>query len=57
MRYSNNFKLTVHFYGADITENERNTAEKLVKANAINYLAASQIYFHKSPDELMGKLT
>lgn len=35
-RYNNRFKLQVTFYGEDITENEKQTAGKLVKANSIN---------------------
>ncbi len=35
-RYYNNLKLNVWFYGEGMTEEEKATAEKLVKANAIN---------------------
>lgn len=35
-RYENRMNVKVWFYGEDITENERETAEKLAKANAIN---------------------
>lgn len=35
-RYTNRFKLAVVFYGEDLTENEKSTAEKLVKANGLN---------------------
>ena len=35
-RYNNNFSLKVWFYGEDITEQEKQTAEKLVQANSIN---------------------
>jgi multimeric flavodoxin WrbA len=34
-RYENHFDMSVYFYG-DITEKEKATAEKLVKANALN---------------------
>ena len=35
-RYDNNLDLNVWFYGENITEQEKQTAEKLVKANSIN---------------------
>lgn len=35
-RYDNNIDLQVWFYGENITEKEKLTAEKLVKANSIN---------------------
>ena len=35
-RYDNHFDLSVWFYGQDITEAEKQTAEKLVQANAVN---------------------
>jgi len=35
-RYNNNFNLKVWFYGENITEQEKKTAEKLIQANAIN---------------------
>lgn len=35
-RYNNHFDLKVLFYGENITEKEKQTAEKLIKANAIN---------------------
>jgi len=35
-RYENHFDLNIIFYGEDITEQEKQTAEKLIKANAIN---------------------
>jgi multimeric flavodoxin WrbA len=37
-RYDNHFELSVYFYGEDITEKEKATAEKLVKANSINLM-------------------
>jgi len=37
-RYENHFELSVYFYGEDITEKEKATAEKLVKANSINLM-------------------
>jgi multimeric flavodoxin WrbA len=35
-RYNNNIDLSVYFYGDNITESEKQTAEKLIKANSIN---------------------
>jgi multimeric flavodoxin WrbA len=37
-RYEKHFELSVYFYGEDITEKEKATAEKLVKANSINLM-------------------
>lgn len=37
-RYDNHIDLSVYFYGENITEKEKTTAEKLVKANAINLM-------------------
>ena len=37
-RYEYHFELSVYFYGEDITEKEKATAEKLVKANSINLM-------------------
>jgi len=38
-RYENHFKMSVYFYGEDITEKEKATAEKLVKANELNLIS------------------
>jgi multimeric flavodoxin WrbA len=35
-RYDNHFDLQVWFYGENITEKEKQTAEKLIRANGIN---------------------
>ena len=35
-RYDNQFLMRVIFYGSDITEEEKETAKELVKANAVN---------------------
>lgn len=40
-RYDHEIMLKVWFYGDDITSNERQTAEKLVKANSINLACKS----------------
>lgn len=36
-RYKHTFRLCVYFYGDNITEHERDTAIKLVKANCVNF--------------------
>ena len=56
-RYRNNIQLTVHFYGEKITTEERETAEKLVKANCNNfYMKNYEISFSNSLEELSGKV-
>ncbi|WP_438435186.1 flavodoxin family protein [Gorillibacterium sp. sgz500922] len=48
-RYDHRFKLSVHFYGDDLTEAERTTARRLVEANAVNlYADVAQIEFHET---------
>ncbi len=37
IRYENKLKLKAYFYGENITEEEKKTAEALVKANALNF--------------------
>ena len=57
-RYQNNIQLAVHFYGENTTEEEKETAEKLVKANCINfYVKNYEISFSKSLEELCGKVS
>ncbi len=36
-RYDNVIKISAYFYGEDISERERDTAVKLIKANAVNF--------------------
>jgi multimeric flavodoxin WrbA len=56
-RYGNKFNLTVHFYGDDITEAERETAKALVAANGVNfYSKENSVYFHKNPQEIREAL-
>jgi multimeric flavodoxin WrbA len=55
MRYDHNFKLTVHFYGDDLTRNEIDTAQKFVKANCVNFATVPEIYFHEAFEEIGGK--
>lgn len=52
-RYFNRIKLSVYFYGKDLTEGERRTAENIVRANAKNFYAAvERVVFIKNPAEL-----
>lgn len=53
IRYKNNLALTVHFYGSGITKAEKETANALVAANALNYCCTqSKINFHDDLKEL-----
>lgn len=36
-RYENKLKISAYFYGENLTEDEKNTAEALVNANALNF--------------------
>lgn len=55
IRYENRFKFTAHFYGNDITETEKQTAAKLVKANAVNMDASqTELYFYDNAQALKG---
>lgn len=57
-RYQNNMQLAVHFYGENITKEERETAKKLVKANSVNfYVKNYEISFLNSLEELCGEVT
>lgn len=51
-RYKNNIDLQVLFYGQDITEEEKQTAYKLVKANSINLdcQVSGVSFFHTIPE-------
>lgn len=52
-RYQNNIQLVVHFYGENITMEEKETAKQLVKANCVNfYVKDYEISFSNSLDEL-----
>lgn len=54
-RYKNRIGLQVGFYGSDITEEEKATAEKLVRANSINYDGyVKDISFAKDPTEIFN---
>ena len=54
-RYANKIKLTAYFYGNNLTEAEKETARKLVNANAVNYDGeVGQIIFLNNKEELRG---
>lgn len=54
-RYSNRPKLSVLFYGENITEEEKATAAKIIKANVDNYDGImGEVRFYESFDELRG---
>ncbi len=56
-RYNNIIKLTVWFYGENITLEEKETANKLVVANAINFDGVvNKITFVDNISELEGKI-
>lgn len=56
-RYFNKIKLTAHFYGEDISEEEKCTAEKIVRANAKNFYAkVEKVLFYRNVSEL-GRVT
>jgi len=50
-RYDNNIDLIVYFYGT-ITESEKDTARKLVKANGINMHMRTEVSFYTSFEEI-----
>lgn len=53
-RYKNRIKITAYFYGDDITEEEKITAENIVRANAKNFYAVvEKIVFLKKPADLL----
>lgn len=56
-RYENKFNMSIWFYGENITEKEKKTAEKLIKANEVNYDSQiSNIAFVKSIEEMEGQI-
>lgn len=57
-RYDNHIDLKVWFYGDNITDHEKKTAEKLVQANAINLdCIVKKIAFLKNVTEMKGTLS
>lgn len=56
-RYDNVISVSVYFYGENITEEEKDTARKLVEANSDNYDGkVKEVRFYKSLEEL-GSVT
>ena len=52
-RYENVIRLSAYYYGQNITEREKETAQKLLSANADNYDAqAAGVYFYRTPEEM-----
>lgn len=57
LRYQNHFRLRSFFYGAYIHEQERKTAESLVRANALNFdCKVEKIQFASAVDSFRGEL-
>jgi multimeric flavodoxin WrbA len=53
-RYDNNMAFTVYFYG-DSTDREKETAQKLVRANGVNFFARkTEVYFYNTANDLKG---
>lgn len=54
-RYQNVIALSVHFYGENITDEEKETARNLMQANADNYDGTvKQVSFYREAKELEG---
>jgi multimeric flavodoxin WrbA len=53
VRYKNDIELFVCFYGT-ISEAEKETAQKLIKANGINLFTKTKICFYNSFEEIKG---
>ena len=54
-RYRNVIALSAHLYGADITEREKQTARKLLEANADNYDGVLRdVQFYQTAEALEG---
>jgi len=57
-RYDNIIKMSAYFYGDGISEKEKETANQLVHANAVNFHAElNSIRFFKTVDEVKGDLS
>lgn len=54
-RYDNKITISAYFYGNDISEAEKETAKKLIQANAVNYDGnVGQVIFLQDKAELGG---
>jgi len=55
LRYENHLLLSAHLYGENITDEEKETARKLLESNADNYDGSvKQLCFYRSAEELAG---
>lgn len=55
-RYKKVFSITAYFYGGNITSQEMDLAQKLVKANATNFHSQScKVVFYKTFEQLKGE--
>ena len=54
-RYKNSIALSVYFYG-EISENEKETARKLVKANGMNLFYRTDVKFYRVIEEIRGAI-
>lgn len=52
-RYDNAISLVVHFYG-EISDTEKETAKKFVKANGKGMFEETEIHFYNTVDEIKG---
>jgi len=53
LRYDNAFYMSAYFYGADVTEKEKETALSLIPAIALDFGARVKgVYFFKTTDEV-----
>lgn len=54
-RYNNVILLSAYYYGENITDAEKETARKILEANADNYDGrVKEVYFYNSKEELEG---
>lgn len=54
-RYSNVIRLSAYYYGEAVTDAEKETARKILEANADNYDGqVKNLCFYKSAEELEG---
>ncbi|SFH65126.1 hypothetical protein SAMN05192551_1024 [Tindallia magadiensis] len=56
-RYPQQLSMTAHFYGEDLTLEEKNTATELVQANGLNLNSKkNQVLFYQQPSEMKGRI-
>lgn len=57
MRHGNRMAITTHFYGDAITKLEEETADRLAKANAVNFGASGcTVHFYQTPEQIRGNM-